>query len=172
MKWFDFTDIKFVMFFVIVLVIVAFLAFFIASISISFTKDHKYIERMKAESTTLRIYIIDVKNNSVIYFNRSDLKNKHQIDMNTFYSHFHMNDIDKIKAWIFAICTNFQTADKYMEADVLVNHGKQTYYSLLKLQKYDATQGIIHLESFVLKYITPNNTTSKKKKKKAILTLL
>ena len=170
MKWFDFTDIKFVLFFVIVLVIVAFLAFFISSIAISFTKDRKYFERMKAESTTLRIYIIDVKNNSVIYFNRSDLRDKRQIDMNTFYSHFHMNDIDKIKAWVFAICTNYQTADKYMEADVLVNHGKQTYYSLLKLQKYDANQGIIHLESFVLKYITPNNTPSKKKKKKPTFT--
>ena len=170
MKWFDFTDIKFVTFFVIVVVILAFLAFMISSVAISFSKDRKYVDRMKAESTTLRIYIIDVKNNSVIYFNRSDLKNKREIDMNTFYSHFHMNDIDKIKAWIFAICTNYQTADKYMEADVLVNHGKQTYYSLLKLQKYDTNQGIIHLESFVLKYITPNNTTSKKKKKKPTFT--
>ena len=91
-------------------------------------------------------------------------------DLNAFYSHFHTNDIDKIKAWIFDICTNFQTADKYVEADILVNHGKQTYYSLLKLHKFDPVQGIIHLESIVLKYITPNNTTSKKKKKKAAFT--
>ena len=166
MKWFDFTDIKFVMFFVIALVVVAFLAFMISSIAISFNKDRRYIDRMKAESTTLRIYIIDVKRNRVIYFNRSDLKNKKEIDMNTFYSHFHVNDIDKIKAWVFNICTNYATADKYLEADVLMNHGKQTYYSLLKLQKFDATQGIIHLESFVLKYITPNNAPNKKKKKK------
>ena len=170
MKWFDFTDSAFVSFLIISSLLLLFLIFMIVSIAISSNKDHSYIERMKAESTTLRIYTIDVKNNAATYFNRSDLKDKRTIDMNTFYSHFHMNDIDKIKAWIFAICTNFQTADKYMEADVLVNHGKQTYYSLLKLQKYDATQGIIHLESFVLKYITPNNTTSKKKKKKATFT--
>ena len=154
MKWFDFTDIKFVLFFIIIVVVVAFLAFMIVSVSISFNKDHKYIERMKAESTTLRIYIIDVKNNSVTYFNRSDLRDKRQTDLNAFYSHFHTNDIDKIKAWIFDICTNFQTADKYVEADILVNHGKQTYYSLLKLHKFDPVQGIIHLESIVLKYIT------------------
>ena len=168
MKWFDFTDIAFVTFFIIVLLILGFLTFMIVSLSISSTKDHKYLERMQAESTTLRIYIIDVKNNSVIYFNRSDLRNKKAIDMNTFYSHFHINDIDKIKAWVFSICTDYKTADKYIEADVLVNHGKYTYFSLLKLLKYDPTEGIIHLESFILKYITPNNTTNKKKKKKAI----
>ena len=170
MKWFDFTDISFLTFFIIVLLLIGFVAFMVISMSVSGSKNRKYAERMQAESTTLRIYIIDVKNNSVIYFNRSDLRDKKQIDMNAFYSHFHINDIDKIKAWIFSICTDYKTADKYIEADVLVNHGKYTYFSLLKLLKYDPTEGIIHLESFILKYITPNNTTNKKKKKKATYT--
>ena len=170
MKWFDFTDKTFITFFIIMILIVGFLTFMIVSIALSFAKDRKYVERMQTESTTLRIYIVDVKNNSVIYFNRSDLKNKKQIDMNTFYSHFHINDIDKIKSWIFSICTDYKAADKYIEADVLVNHGKYTYFSLLKLLKYDPNEGIIHLESFILKYITPNNTPSKKKKKKALYT--
>ena len=170
MKWFDFTDIAFLTFFIIVLLLIGFVAFMVISMSVSGSKNRKYAERMQAESTTLRIYIIDVKNNSVIYFNRSDLRDKKQIDMNAFYSHFHINDIDKIKAWIFSICTDYKTADKYIEADVLVNHGKYTYFSLLKLLKYDPTEGIIHLESFILKYITPNNTTNKKKKKKATYT--
>ena len=170
MKWFDFNDITFVIFAIIVAVIVLFLVFLIVSFSISSHRDYKYVERMKAESTTVRVYVIDVKNNSAVYFNRSDLKNKKQIDMNTFYTHFHINDIDKIKAWIYSICTNYRTADKYLEADVLVNHGKLTYFSLLKLLKYDPNEGIIHLESFILKYITPNNAPNKKKKKKALFT--
>ena len=165
MKWFDFTDKTFVIFAVIIILVVVFLVFIAISFGVSSHRDNKYIERMKTEATTVRVYTIDAKNNSVIYFNRSDLKNKKQIDMNSFYTHFHINDIDKIKAWIFSICTNYKTADKYLEADVLVNHGKYTYFSLLKLLKYDPNEGIIHLESFILKYITPNNTTSKKKKK-------
>ena len=170
MKWFDFTDKTFITFFVIMILVLGFLTYMVISISLSFARDRKYLERMQTESTTLRIYIVDVKNNSVIYFNRSDLKNKKQIDMNTFYSHFHINDIDKIKSWIFSICTDYKAADKYIEADVLVNHGKYTYFSLLKLLKYDPNEGIIHLESFILKYITPNNTPNKKKKKKALYT--
>ena len=165
MKWFDFTDSAFVSFTIISFLLGTFLAFMIVSIILSSKNDHSYIERMKAESTTLRIYTIDVKKNAVTYFNRSDLKNKKTIDMNAFYSHFHINDIDKIKAWIYSICTDYRAADKYLEADVLVNHGRYTYFSLLKLLKYDPNEGIIHIESFILKYITPNNAPDKKKKK-------
>ena len=165
MKWFDFSNRPFVIFLVLVSLVLVFLIFLFVSLFISSKRDKKFIERMKAESTTLRIFIIDVKKNSVIYFNRSDLKTKKKTDLNTFYSHFHSNDIDKIKSWIYAICTDYKSADKYLEADVLVNHGKLTYFSLLKLLKYDPNEGVIHLESFVLKYITPNNAPNKKKKK-------
>ena len=125
---------------ILILVAILVLTYFLSS-----KRDLGYDNRIKAESTTLRIYIIDVKNNSVIYFNRSDLKNKKKTDMDNFYSHFHVNDVDKIKTWIYSICTNYKTADKYLEADVVINHGRNTYFSLLKLLKYDPNEGIIHL---------------------------
>ena len=168
MRWFDFTNTPFIIFVILISIALGFLTFLVVSFILSSGRDYKYIERMKAESTTLRIFIIDVKKNSVVYFNRSDLRNKHQIDLNSFYSHFHTNDVDKIKSWIFAICTDYKTADKYLEADVLVNHGRTTYFSLLKLLKYDPNEGVIHIESFILKYITPNNAPNKKKKKALI----
>lgn len=165
MKWFDFSDIAFTIFFIIVILVGILFTIVVVTFAVSSGRSHIYLERIQAESTTVRVYVIDAKNNSVIYFNRSDLKNKKRSDMNTFYSHFHLNDIDKIKSWIISICTDYKTADKYLEADVLVNHGKYMYFSLLKLLKYDPSEGIIHLESFILKYITPNNASNKKKKK-------
>ena len=135
MKWFDFSNIPFVVFVVLVSLVVVFLTFLIVSLSISSERDRKYVERMMTESTTLRVFCIDVKKNSVVYFNRSDLRNKKQIDLNSFYTHFHTNDVDKIKNWIYSICTDYKTADKYLEADVVVNHGKNTFFSLLKLLK-------------------------------------
>ena len=167
MKWFDFSNIPFVIFVILIAIVLTFLVFLIVSLSISSRHDKKYIERMMTESTTLRVFVIDVKKNSVVYFNRSDLRNKKQIDLNSFYTHFHTNDVDKIKNWIFAICTDYKNADKYLEADVVVNHGRNTFFSLLKLLKYDPNEGIIHIESFILKYITPNNASNKKKKKAA-----
>lgn len=165
MKWFDFSNIPFVIFTVLVVIALGFLTFLIVSLSISSERDYKYVERMKTESTTLRVFVIDVKKNSVVYFNRSDLRNKKQIDLNSFYSHFHTNDVDKIKNWIYSICTDYRSADRYLEADVIVDHGRTTYFSLLKLMKYDPNEGVIHIESFILKYITPNNAPNKKKKK-------
>ncbi len=165
MEWFNFNNLQFKSFFIIILVLLGFVVALTVTFILSTKKDKGYDNRIQAESTTLRIYIIDPKNNSVIYFNRSDLRVKKKIDINTFYSHFHVNDIDKVKSWIFSICTDYKNADKYVEADVLLNHGRSTYFSLLKLLKYDPNEGIIHLESFILKYITPNNSTNKKKKK-------
>ena len=164
MEWFNFSNTAFKAFFIITMLLLSFIIFMTVSYFVSSNKDKGYDTRIKAEATTLRIYIINPKKNSVVYFNRSDLKNKRTIDINTFYSHFHDNDVDKIKSWIYDICTNYRSADRYIEADVIVNHGRNTYFSLLKLLKYDPNEGVIHLESFILKYITPNNTANKKKK--------
>ena len=165
MEWFNFNNTPFKSLFIVSITVICFTVFLILTYIFSSRRDQSYDRRIKAESTTLRIYIIDVKNNKVTYFNRSDLKNKKEIDMTTFYSHFHINDVDKIKSWVYSICTDYKNADNYLEADVVINHGRSTYFSLLKLQKYDPNEGVIHLESFILKYITPNNSTSKKKKK-------
>jgi len=165
MEWFNFRNVPFRSLFIATMIVLSFIVFLVLTYIFSSRRDQKYDKRIKAESTTLRIYIIDVKNNKVTYFNRSDLKSKREIDMTTFYSHFHINDVDKIKSWVYSICTDYKNADNYLEADVVINHGRSTYFSLLKLQKYDPNEGIIHLESFILKYITPNNSTSKKKKK-------
>ncbi len=165
MEWFNFHNVPFRSLFIVMMIVLSFVVFLVLTYIFSSRRDQKYDKRIKAESTTLRIYIIDVKNNKVTYFNRSDLKSKREIDMTTFYSHFHINDVDKIKSWVYSICTDYKNADNYLEADVVINHGRSTYFSLLKLQKYDPNEGVIHLESFILKYITPNNSTSKKKKK-------
>ena len=91
------------------------------------------------------------------------MKNKREMDLSSFYFHFHENDTEKVQQWIYSIVTNPKSADQYLEADVLVNRGRATYFSLLKLIKYDPKVGIIHIESHILKYITPTNFSSKKK---------
>ena len=144
MEWFNFNNIQFKSLFIVMMVLLFFTVFLLTTFFVFAKRDKGYDNRIQAESTTLRIYIIDPKNNSVVYFNRSDLRNKRRIDINTFYSHFHANDIDKVKSWIYDICTDYKNADKYVEADVLLNHGRSTYFSLLKLLKYDPNEGIIH----------------------------
>ena len=126
------------------MVLLFFTVFLLTTFFVFAKRDKGYDNRIQAESTTLRIYIIDPKNNSVVYFNRSDLRNKRRIDINTFYSHFHINDIDKVKSWIFDICTDYKNADKYVEADVLLNHGRSTYFSLLQYAVHRPFQFLIY----------------------------
>ena len=124
-----------------------------------------YSQLIQDQCYTIRIFVINVKKNTVTYFNRSDIKTKKTIDISTFYQHFHPNDIEKVKSWIFSICMNVKTADQFIEADILKNRGKGSSFSLLKLIKYNPNVGLIHLESHLLRYITPVNAVVKKKKK-------
>lgn len=163
MKWWDFQDTNFVIFVAILAMVLSLLIFVIITFSVVNHSFKVYEDKMKQESISTRVFAVDVKNNKVIFFNRSDMKNKREMDLSSFYFHFHENDTEKVQQWIYSIVTNPKSADQYLEADVLVNRGRATYFSLLKLIKYDPKVGIIHIESHILKYITPTNFSSKKK---------
>ena len=165
MDWWNFQDLTFLTFF-IVIVLAAFTALVvILSFTVHQTEYHRYLKKINDESNTTRVFIINVKQNVVLYFNRSDLRHKRTMDLAAFYEKFHPNDIEKVKNWIFSICVDAKSTSQYLEADIVINRGKRSYYSLLKLIKYDTKVGLLHLESHLLKYITPTNFVSKKKRK-------
>lgn len=163
MKWWNFQDTNFLIFFIIIIMIIILLAAVIITSAIINHSLREYNKKIEQESISTRIFAIDVKNNKVTFFNRSDMKNKREMELSSFYFHFHQNDTEKVQQWIYSIVTNPKGCDQYLEADVLVNRGRATYFSLLKLIKYDPKVGIIHIESHILKYITPTNFSSKNK---------
>ena len=123
---------------------------------ITYQEKH-FEEQLFYESTTITIFLIDVKQNKVTYFNKSDLKHRETSDLVSFYNRFHPNDVDEVKNWIFKICSDPNNTDEYLEADIMVNNNKKPVFSLLKLLKFDPQIGVIHIETKLLKYITPNN---------------
>ena len=163
MDWFNFNDKEFRIFFFIVLALFLFIAVFVltAIVSAQFVKKRK--DAIKAESNTLRIYVINIKENSVLYFNRSNLKDKTKMTLSEFYEKFHPNDMEKVKSWIGSICIDKSSAEEYLEADTLLEHQK-TSFSLLKLVKFDEKNGIIHIENHILRYITPANYITHRKR--------
>ncbi len=162
MRWFDFTDPTFATVFVITLVLITLVIFVIITYVLMNYNFKAYEKKIEQESISTRIFAIDVKNNIVTFFNRSDMKDKREMDFSSFCFHFHPNDTDKVKEWILSIMENPKTCDQYLEADVVVNRGKATYFSLLKLIKYDPKVGVIHIESHILRYITPSNFSPSK----------
>ena len=163
MDWWNFQDTYFLAFFIIVILVFILLAVVLITFIATNRSYMKYEDKIKQESISTRIFSIDVKNDKVVFFNRSDMKHKRQMNLTGFYFHFHQNDTEKVQQWIYSIITDPKNCDQYLEADVLVNRGKATYFSLLKLIKYDPKVGVIHLESHILRYITPTNFSSKKK---------
>lgn len=163
MQWWNFQNQTFLILFFIVIFALVIIVIVVTSYIIVNHNFHTYEKRIKQESISTRIFAIDIKNNKVTYFNRSDMKNKREMDLSSFYFHFHENDTDKVRQWVLSIVENPKTAEQYLEADVVVNRGRATYFSLLKLIKYNPSVGVIHVESHILKYITPINYTSKNK---------
>ena len=162
MEWWNWQNLPFVTFFIIMVLVFFLLIFILITLLVINHSFKTYEEKIKQESISTRIYTIDVKKNVVVFFNRSDIKNKKVMDLASFYIHFHQNDSEKVRQWILSICQNYKTAEQYLEADILTNRGKATYFSLLKLLKYNPEIGVIHLESHILRYITPTNYSSKK----------
>ena len=163
MDWWNFQDKFFLSFFIIITLVLILLTIVLVTFIVTNRSYLKYEDKIKQESISTRIFAIDVKNDKVVFFNRSDMKHKRQMNLTGFYFHFHQNDTEKVQQWIYSIMTEPKNCDQYLEADVVVNRGKATYFSLLKLIKYDPKVGVIHLESHILRYITPTNYSSKKK---------
>jgi EAL domain-containing protein (putative c-di-GMP-specific phosphodiesterase class I) len=162
MNFGDFTDTNFIIFFATILLLGLVIAAVILIFVLSVRGDEKFQEQIDYESTTTRIYIVDVKKNNIIQLNKSDLGNTVTYDLFSFYTSFHPNDAEKVKNWIFQICVDPKSAGEYLEADIILNNSKKLCFTLLRLLEYNPQTGLIHLESHILKYITPNNAPKKK----------
>jgi len=163
MEWFNFQNIEFVTFFTIIVVFLTLLIFFIASIVVQKSTEKKYLNQIKVESNTTRIFIIDAKKNVVTYFNRSDIRTKKTMDLVAFYNKFHLEEQEKVKNWIFQIFVDHTKVPKYLEADIVLKDSKRSMFSLLRLLEYNSAKGLIHVESRMLKHITPHSEMKKKK---------
>ena len=158
----DFTDTNFIIFLVLLITFGALLTFLIMLYAIHVAGEKRFKQQINYESTTTRIFIIDVKKNKFVMFNKSDISHKTSNDLFSFYSGFHPNDIERVKGWIFDICTHKADTPEYLEADVVFSHGHRICFSLLRLLEYKPEVGLIHLESHLLKYITPLNAPKKR----------
>ena len=162
MRFGDFTDVNFIIFFSLMVLFLIALILAITFYIIYKNGENKFHKQIAYESTTTRIFIIDVKKNKYVVFNKSDISSKHSADLFSFYSSFHPNDIERVKSWIFDICVHPGETSEYLEADVIINNTHRVCFSLLRLLEYKQEVGLIHLESHLLKYITPLNAPKKK----------
>lgn len=166
--WWDFKNSTFIALFVVFLCVIVILVILITTYVTLNTREKKYFSSVSQESNSLRIFSIDVKNNIVSYFKRSDISNKRQMNLNDFYSLFHENDAERVKNWILAIISTQDDISPYLEADTIAKGTHHSRFALLRLIAYNPEVAIVHLEMQVLKYLAPKNDDKKHKVNKSL----
>jgi len=139
--------------FVAFCVLVATFLFIILSYIISHRGDKKYRQAIKDQSNSVRVYILDVKNNIVRFFNRSNIREQRVISVTDFYNQFPGLEREKLIEWVSSLLDATKTTPDYFEIDVVTSKNRKTYFSMLQVQEVDKDKEIVHLESYLLRYL-------------------
>lgn len=146
-----------VTFVLIAFILVSFGVFFLASLLDRLSK-----RKIEAQSNSVRIFKINMHDNHVVFFNTASIRTKREMDLTQFYSQFMPSEQDKVKRWLHSLLDNQMNTQDFLEVDVNISKYKKPSFSLLKVISVNSETQVIHLESYILKYIS--GTTNKKGK--------
>lgn len=136
----------------VLVLIVALIAAIISFIKLGFSHQ-KHVRKIKESSNSLRVFVIDSKNDSVRFFNRAHLEKKKTSTITEFYNQFPANERPRLISWIGRLLEGAPDTPQYLEINVLINYNKKSSFSLLQVEKVDRENGLIYLESYLLKYM-------------------
>ncbi|MFA5481204.1 MAG: hypothetical protein WC282_02320, partial [Bacilli bacterium] len=139
---------------------VTFLAVLVSFI-VSHYGDTKYRREIKEQSNSIRVYILDIKNNVVRFFNRSNIREQRLVSVTDFYNQFPNFEREKLIEWVASLLDASKTTPDYFEIDVITSKNKKAYFSMLQVQEVDKEKQIIHLESYLLRYLPTNSSDGK-----------
>ena len=115
-----------------ILIPLVLLGIILLAITISFivvlTSSKKKLTELSDSSNSLRVYIVDAKNDRVRYFNRSRLHRKKTSSITAFYNQFPADERNKVIEWIGNLLDNVENTPKYLEVNVLFNYNKKSYF--------------------------------------------
>ena len=153
---------------ILIIVVIVLTALAIISIAIlfglTFKHDKYYAAQMKDASNSIRIYTVDLENEIVSFFNRSNLRKRNTISLLQFYEHFPTDEREDLIEWINALANDDRDVQKFKEIHVLSKHRKQRFFSFLEVKDVNFEKKIIRLDSYLLK------STNVRKAKKDVAT--
>ena len=147
----------------LVLLAVAIFVVIVVSMILSNHENVNVKKKFELAENTTRIICIDAKNNKVRYFNKSEIEHQVVCSVEEFLNNFPTEEKVRFEKWIDELLSTKKNVSDYLEVDVIFEREKKSYYSFLQLQKLDKRKKIIHLESYVMKYLDVKNKTDKKK---------
>ena len=97
-----------------------------------------------------RIYVVDVKNDKINYFNSAHLKDRRSLSITMFYNQYSSKEREKIINWLGDLLDQNTQTPRFLEAKIFVKSEKQSIPTMLEVQKIDFDKQLIFLESHVL----------------------
>ena len=112
--------------------------------------ENNHIKDIKDLSNKTRIYVVNLENDTVSYFNADHLKDRKSSSITVFYNLYESKDRERLINWIGDLVERNSTASKYLEINIWSRSAKQMIPTILEVQKIDLKKQIIYLESHVL----------------------
>ena len=132
----------------LLLAIILIVSFFIAK------KHHtRYRNMLEEQSNSVRIFIVDVANDNVKFFNVTTLRKVSECTLGQFYQHFPVSEQRKVINWINALSDPGTSCPDYLETDINDEHTRKHYFSLLQVDYVDREKKLIHIQSYLMKYL-------------------
>ncbi len=114
------------------------------------------------KSNSVRIFILDTKKDQVTYFNVTSVSKMRRCTMGEFYQMFPVAEQKKVIQWVNALIDLGNDAPEYLETDMQETRSRRQYFSMLQVEKIDKDSGVIHIQSYLMKYMVTSkgSTTS------------
>ncbi|MBR1846494.1 MAG: hypothetical protein IJ787_02115, partial [Bacilli bacterium] len=116
-------------------------------------RNDEYRRVLEEQSNSVRVFILKLREDDVQYFNVTALQKVHHCTISEFYQKFPIAEQKKVINWINAVADPTTQAPDYLETDIQENHTRRQYFSMLQLEAVDFDKQIIHLQSYLLKYM-------------------
>jgi len=120
------------------------------------SKDQAFVKDMTYQASTVRVFRVDATNDRVSYFNLSDIANVKTVNLAQFYASFPLSEQSKVRDWITAVLRGEPHAT-YLATDVIFHKERHLSPSFLKIVSTKPELGLVHLESYLLRYTKPNH---------------
>ena len=118
--------------------------------AVSNHKDENHNKEIRDLSNSLRIFVIDVKNDTVRYFNSAHLRERRTSSITSFYNQFSSQERENLINWVGHLLENNDETPKFLEVNVYIEASKQSAASILEVQKIDYERQVIYIESHLL----------------------
>lgn len=157
LAWLDGVDWGTVVFYMAFVMLAATILTLSISLVVSHSRDQAFGKEMSYQSSTVRVFRIDAPHDSVRYFNLSDMSNVKNVSLNQFYSSFPLSEQSKVREWITSVL-NGEPHSTYLATDVIFHRERHMAPSFLKIVSAKPELGLVHLESYLLRYTKPTRS--------------